>query len=105
MDLKEDIRKAFLEVGAVAVGFARAEEVDAATTEAYRRWIAEGCHAGMDYLASHATLKTHPRFVMEGAATVVSCAFSYASSVKRDPSLPVIASYALGEDYHDGLRY
>ena len=102
--IKEEIRKAFLDAGAVAVGFSEAVEIDRNAAESYDRWIGEGCHAGMDYLARHAPLKRHPSNVLPTVKTVISCAFSYVPSVVRDPSLPVIAVYANGQDYHDVLR-
>ena len=42
--------------------------------------------------------------MLENAATVISLAFSYAPERFRDDSLPVVASYAYGEDYHDVIR-
>lgn len=50
------------------------------------------------------SLKLDPRNVLENAATVISLAFSYAPERFRDDSLPVVASYAYGEDYHDVIR-
>lgn len=102
--MKEAIRRAMLEAGASAVGFAEAAPIDAAAAESYRRWIGEGCHAGMDYLERHAPLKLHPCHVLEDAATVVSMAFSYVPDLQRDPAKPAVACYAWGEDYHDVIR-
>ncbi|MDE6793796.1 MAG: tRNA epoxyqueuosine(34) reductase QueG [Muribaculaceae bacterium] len=102
--MKETITSAIKATGAVAVGFAEAAEVDPQVISDYQEWIAGGNHAGMDYLARHAVLKSHPRYVLEDAATVISIAYSYAPAVWRDPALPVIAAYAYGDDYHDVLR-
>lgn len=103
--LKETLRRDLLAAGAVAVGFARAEEIDNGVVRQYAGWIAAGHHAGMDYLARHAVLKRHPRNVLEDVATVVSIAFSYAPAQWRSEDLPVIAAYAYGDDYHDVLRH
>lgn len=100
----EILRRGILGCGAVAVGFASAAEVEAEVMSRYRRWIGEGNAAGMDYLARHAILKVHPRSVLEDVSTVISVAFSYAPGRRRDPSLPHIACYAYGLDYHDVLR-
>lgn len=102
--VKEEIRELIKDSGAVAVGFARAEEVDADAMEQYQEWVSAGNHAGMDYLARHSLLKSDPTHVLEGAATVISIAFSYAPGKFRDSSLPMIACYAYGSDYHDVLR-
>ncbi len=102
--MKDTISQAIKATGAVAVGFAEASEVDPKVISDYQAWINGGNHAGMDYLARHTVLKSHPRYVLEDATTVISIAYSYAPAVWRDPSLPVIAAYAYGDDYHDVLR-
>lgn len=103
-NLKETIRTELSATGAVAVGFAEASSVDEQVMEEYKAWLAGGNHACMDYLVRHADLKADPRNVLEDAATVISIAYSYAPSQWRDPALPVIASYAYGDDYHEVLR-
>lgn len=102
--LKTEIRESFLSAGAVAVGFARSEPVSEEESARYSKWIEEGKHAGMEYMRRHVELKLDPRNVLENAATVISLAFSYAPERFRDDSLPVVASYAYGEDYHDVIR-
>lgn len=90
--------------GAVAVGFAQAEEIDADAAAQYDRWIASGSADRMDYLVRHAALRRHPRNVLENARGVVSIAYSYAPTEWRSAELPQIACYAYGQDYHDVLR-
>ena len=102
--MKETLRKEILATGAVAVGFAMAEEVDSNVMESYHEWIAGGNHAGMEYLSRHELLKSHPRNVLEDAATVISIAYSYAPADWRPDWLPAIAAYAYGNDYHEVLR-
>lgn len=103
-NIKNDIREALLASGAAAIGFARAEQVEADVIEGYNRWIRNGNHAGMDYLERHARLKPDPSNVLENVSTVISMAFSYTPAQRRNPELPAIACYAYGEDYHDVLR-
>lgn len=103
-DIKAAIRQAVTGCGAVAVGFARAADTDSRAMGQMAEWLRRGGHAGMDYLERHMPLKQNPEHVMEGASTVVCAAFSYAPSATRDDALPMIAGYALGEDYHDVLR-
>jgi len=104
MSIKEEIRSEIMKTGAIAVGFAKAGEVDPTVMNQYRIWIAAGKHAGMDYLSRHTELKRHPSSVMEDTATVICTAFSYAPAQFRDSRLPMIACYAYGEDYHDVIR-
>lgn len=93
-----------MSAGAEAVGFAKASRIPDAVAQQYESWIGEGRHAGMDYLRRHAELCIDPRALLEDAATVVSVAFSYVPTRRRDPGLPVVACYAYGEDYHDVIR-
>ena len=102
--LKDLLKKALMEAGAIAVGFSRAGELPEDEAGRHARWIAASHHAGMDYLPRHAALKRNPRHVLEDAATVVSIAFSYAPALRRPSGLPAIAAYAYGDDYHDVLR-
>lgn len=103
-ELKEIISHKIKDTGAVAVGFAKASEVEDSVMRGYQEWIAGGNHADMDYLARHALLKSNPKNVLEDASTIISIAYSYAPAVWRDPELPMIAAYAYGDDYHDVLR-
>lgn len=104
MSIKDEIRAEIMKSGAIAVGFAKAADVNGEATRQYGEWIASGRHAGMEYLSRHAPLKRHPDSVMENTATVICTAFSYAPLRFRDDSLPAIACYAYGEDYHDVIR-
>lgn len=103
-NIKNEIRETLLASGAVAIGFARAEQVEADVIAGYNRWIENGHQAGMNYLERHAILKPDPSNVLENVSTVISLAFSYAPAQRRGKELPAIACYAYGEDYHDVLR-
>lgn len=70
----------------------------------YRQWLATGHAAGMSYMHNHEEIRQNPELLLSEAKTIISIACPYASSVKRDPALPQIASYALGDDYHDAIR-
>jgi epoxyqueuosine reductase len=89
--------------GFFAWGAARAAEVE--DWPHYERYIAEGRHAGMAYLARHAALRRDPRLVMPEARSVLVFLRSYAF-----PPPPVprrhgrVAAYARGLDYHPSLR-
>lgn len=101
---KEDIRRMLLETGAVAAGFARASAPDDGVAGQYARWLADGCHAGMRYMERHEALRRNPENVLPGVTTVISMAFSFNPAVRRDDSLPKVAAYAYGLDYHDVVR-
>lgn len=104
MDIREGIRRQFIEAGALAVGFANAGKVTDSAALQYSRWLAGGNAAGMDYLLRHDALRRDTANVLPSAQTVISLVFSYAPQEWRDPSLPMVASYAYGLDYHDVIR-
>ncbi len=75
--------------------------------------LAEGRHAGMEWLARNAAKRTDPQQVLPGARSIITLAFSYAGTDDPDgsPSAPgaatpdssrgVVARYARHLDYHD----
>ena len=93
-----------LSLQATAAGFARAGAVDAEACGVYERWITTGRHGTMDYCARYQDVRTHPALLLEGARTVISCAFCYNSGIEPQPDGPTIARYALGADYHYVLK-
>lgn len=90
------------QLGAVAAGCAHAEAVEPDAAEAYRTWIAAGCHGTMDYLARYSDVRFDPRLLLPGAQTVISMAFPYRPAGGYHH--PHIADYALGQDYHRFLK-
>ena len=85
-----------------ACGLAEAAPVDARRQADVARWLADGRHASMDYLARHAALRADPRRVVPGARTVVSLALNYYPACR--PQTFDFAAYAYGRDYHDVVR-
>ncbi len=97
---KELVRKLALDAGAFRVGFATVDLVDDNAVNAYNERIAGGCFGEMDYLKRNNDIRRDPRLLLNGAQTIICCAFSY----HQPTSHPYIADYALGDDYHDVLR-
>lgn len=97
---KEAVRALVSDAGACRVGFAAAGQVDASDSRLSASWLARGCHGAMDYMANHCDLRSDPRLLLDGAATVISCAFDY----RQPKQNPIFADYALGEDYHNVIR-
>ena len=97
---KETIRSLILDAGACAVGFAEAAPVDDADMALYDRWIAAGSHGEMAYLDRYHDVRRDPRLLLDGALTVISCAFDYRPARRH----PLFADYALGRDYHEVIR-
>lgn len=101
---KEAIRRIFLDAGACAVGFARAEEVDAEVWDKFLKWLKRGDNAGMEYMRNYPDLRRDPRLLMENTRTIVVLAFSYAPKEWRSVESGMIAAYAYGKDYHKEIR-
>lgn len=102
---KADLVKAKAhELGFLACGIARAGflEEEAPRLE---RWLREGKHGEMAYMANHFDLRLDPRKVVEGAKSVISLAFNYHTPpLQQDPEAPKLSTYAYGRDYHKVVR-
>lgn len=102
--MKEQVRELLLSAGAIAVGFAKAGEIDKISHENYADWIRKGFHGEMEYLERHLSLRNHTDNLLPGAKTVISLAFSFSQKEMFGENKPYIATYAYGEDYHISLR-
>lgn len=100
---KERLRGLIIESGASEAGFSSADNISPEADDFFARWLAEGKHAGMKWLENHRSLRSHPSFVLEDARSVISIAFSF-RPLPDDPKNPLVASYALGRDYHKVLK-
>lgn len=87
------------EIGFAAAGIA---PVAPAESEAayFDRWLAEKKQAGMHYMENYREIRLDPDGLLSGARSIISVALNYYPAFRRDPSLPHIAYYAYGEDYH-----
>lgn len=102
--MKERLREELLRVGACAVGFAVAGEIDPEVQESYKKWVEAGFNGEMNYLNRHIDLKKHTDNVLKDAKTVISLAFDYTPNKWRDSLAASISAYAYGEDYHTVIR-
>ena len=75
------------------------------------RWLAEGRHGGMDYMARHGTLRSRPDALVPGTLRVISLRMASLAPDAAEPTRILadgrkgyIARYALGRDYHKLLR-
>src|SRR6478735_9915236 len=75
------------------------------------RWLGEGKHGEMGYMAKHGTRRTRPDELVPGTVRVLSARMNYwppdahdAMDALVDPELGYVSRYALGRDYHKVLR-
>lgn len=97
---KESIRQIAFECGFDACGFAQATRVDETAIQIYRKWISEGKHDEMSYLANHLDLRDDPATLFPGTRTIISVALNYYPAVAQHENVPQFARYAYGKDYH-----
>ncbi|MFN3167363.1 MAG: tRNA epoxyqueuosine(34) reductase QueG [Phycisphaeraceae bacterium] len=96
------------EQGFALCGIASAQASDYA--EHLGRWLAEGKHGEMHYLAEHAEARVDPGRLVEGAASVVVVADAYhvdasgEATVRSGEPVGRVAKYAWGDDYHRVLK-
>lgn len=96
-----DLRSIAADAGAVRCGAAPAGSIAEEDVAQFNKWISEGRNADMAYMERNADLRSDPRLLLEGAQTVIVCAFSYFTS---KPVKLSIARYARGRDYHEVIR-
>ncbi len=107
--LAERIKAWGRESGFQQVGIAG---VELAEDEALlERWLAEGRHGEMGYMARHGSRRARPAELVPGTVRVISARMDYLPEPGADPwqvlddsRLGYVSRYALGRDYHRLLR-
>ena len=106
-ELADDIRAWALELGFQQVGIADTDLSGCAPD--LRRWIAQGLHGTMGYMARNVDKRLHPERLVDSTIRIISARMDYMSSDAL-PALPendgsaYVARYALGRDYHKTVR-
>ena len=96
------------ELGFCAFGIARADSAPLAG-DRLRRWIAEGCHGDMIWMAETAERRASPASLWPDVRSVVALGMSYAPAsdplaLASRPELGRVSVYAQGADYHDLIK-
>ncbi len=73
--------------------------------EVYSRWLAQGHHAGMQYMASERAIshRENPRMILPECKSILVTGTLYITPETKNHEANArvkVASYALGEDYH-----
>ena len=105
----QNLKQHALDLGFNLIGITRAEP--SPTLAAYRRWIADGMHGKMGYLArdDRVIRREDLNQIVPGAQSIILIGLDYQSlmipeSTLTDPTRGRIASYAWGLDYHDMMQ-
>jgi epoxyqueuosine reductase len=107
-DLRDGLAAKAEELGFRAFGIARADAAPL-SGERLRRWIDEGCHGDMIWMAQTAARRASPAGLWPEVKSVISLGMSYAPAsdplaLAARPDLGRISVYAQGADYHDLIK-
>lgn len=103
--LRERLLDRARELGFARAGIARIEPLGR-EAETLRRWIAEGHHASMAWMADTLEVRIDPTHagMLPGAESVIVLAAPYArADGPAGPAPGIVARYARGRDYHNVL--
>lgn len=109
--LTSAIKQWALASGFTAVGISG---IDTAAARPYlEKWLDQGFHGEMHYLAAHGLQRLDPTYLLPEAASVIAVALPYLSGAQaaqqawqtlHSPDRAYVARYALGRDYHKVMR-
>ena len=89
----------FLECAVLPAGFLEEEK------EYFRRWLDDGMHREMQYMARNTDKRLDPRLLFENAKSLVIVLQNYfPRETQQDPEAPILSKYAYGTDYHFVMR-
>ncbi len=107
--LAEDIKRWGQELGFQKLGISDTQ-LDEAEAHLFK-WLEEGRHGHMDYMAKHGTKRSRPGELEPGTISVISVRMDYLPAeddnpehILNKPDQAYVARYALGRDYHKMIR-
>ncbi|MEW6998815.1 tRNA epoxyqueuosine(34) reductase QueG [Colwelliaceae bacterium BS250] len=78
--------------------------------KALSKWLENGYHGDMDYMARHDLMRARPADLLPGTLRVISARLDYLpteakfAKILKQPKHAYISRYALGRDYHKLMR-
>ncbi|MDD5543221.1 MAG: tRNA epoxyqueuosine(34) reductase QueG [Acidobacteriia bacterium] len=102
MTVGQRLRHKAAELGFAKCGIARSQSLDAVSKERFLRWIGEGFHGEMGYMARQSEKRLDPSEVLAGSKSVISVLVNYFTSPQHsdDALTGAVSRYAWGRDYH-----
>ena len=100
-DLRERVRELAYGLGFDDCRICAAEPAE--HREEFQRWIGEGCHGTMEWMARNPSRRMDPAEVLPGVKSIIILATSYFQGA-RPGGRGAIASYAWGTDYHEVIE-
>jgi epoxyqueuosine reductase len=97
-DLSELIKQKAFDLGFTACGIASATRL-VSYDDRFSRWLEDGLHGSMAYMANNKEKRLDPRELLPGAKSVIVVALNYfPETVSQEPLR--VSKYAYGKDYH-----
>lgn len=101
--IKDNLREIALQLGFDLFGVAEVRE--AVHAGIFRKWLGDGCQAGMEWMERTPERRVNPGEVLPGARSVVILGMGYHPGAEiSGPGCGRFARYAWGEDYHGILE-
>lgn len=98
--LTQLIKQKSAEEGFQYCGVAKAEFLEEEAPK-LEKWLSQGMHGEMAYMANHFDKRLDPRKLVDGAKSVISLLYNYYPEKDINNGKEVkIAKYAFGKDYH-----
>ncbi len=98
------IRQKAAELGFDACGIAPSAYL-ADEAPRLEKWLEDGFHAGMQYMANHKDIRLDPQLLVSNARSVIVLLSNYFPPEMMKPEAPYrISAYAYGQDYHEVIR-
>ncbi len=85
-------------------GIAHAEPVAKIISDGYRKWLAQGNEANMDYLSRNIEKRLDPTLLVDNVKSIVCVAMNYRPPIFISKDNYQLAWYAYGKDYHIVMR-
>ncbi len=97
---EDKIKQKTKSLGFCLVGITSAEPIDSVHIEHFKKWLADGFHGKMAWLAKNIDKRFNPALLLPDAKSVICTAINY----KPFNQSKHIASYALYQDYHNFIK-
>ena len=100
--ISQYIKELAANIGFDACGLARADILND-EMEMYKRWLESGYEAEMNYAHNYLDIRENIQLLQDNTKTVLVTLSNYYPQKLQNSSLPRIAKYAYGRDYHKVL--
>lgn len=101
--ISQFVRDKSHELGFDECGIAKADFL-AEDAPRLEKWLNDGHHGQMQYMANNFDLRLDPRKLVNGTKTVLTVFQNYFPEKEQPEGVPKISKYAYGKDYHKVIK-